>query len=89
MSTWNYVWLSGAALLLGLFWLRERKRTLDILKMAAPRGFVFGVVRVNRDLHVDRSDEWAILYQPRCVALIPPSLMPVAELEAHLDAIEH
>jgi hypothetical protein len=48
---------------------------------------VFGAVKFSRDLTVDRSGDWIVLYQPRPGSLFATGLMPVAELEAHLDAI--
>jgi hypothetical protein len=49
---------------------------------------VFGAVAFNPDLAIGRSGGWMILYYPQ--QLNPPlrqGLMPVAELEAHLEAI--
>jgi hypothetical protein len=28
--------------------------------------------------------DWAILYQPETLSLIPPALLPISELQAHL-----
>ena len=50
---------------------------------------LFNAVPFNRDLTVDRSGGWAILYQPWGYSVIPPGLMSIAELEAHLEALEH
>jgi hypothetical protein len=47
---------------------------------------VFGGKKFNPDLAVDRSAAWQILYYPR--GLENKGLMPVAELEAHLEAID-
>ena len=56
--------------------------------IAAEASFdVFGEVRFNPDLTVQRSGDWVILYQPKTVSLIPVGLMPVAEIEAHINAI--
>jgi len=41
----------------------------------------------NRDLTVDHSGGWTILYKPKTFALIPAGLMTVDELEARLNAI--
>ncbi len=48
---------------------------------------VFGAVKFRRDLTVDRSGDWILLYQPKTVSLIS-GLMTVPEIEAHFDAIE-
>jgi hypothetical protein len=48
---------------------------------------IFGVVKFSGDVTVDRSGDWAILYQPKTFSLIAPGLMPVSELEARLDSI--
>lgn len=48
---------------------------------------VFGAVRFDRDLTVDRSGDWGVLYQPKTLSLPPPGLMPVPEIEAHLESI--
>ena len=48
---------------------------------------VFGATTFNTDLAVGRSGDWMILYQRNPLSLIEPSLMPVAEIEAHLNAI--
>ena len=48
---------------------------------------VFTTVNFNRDLTVERSGDWMFLYQPKAVSLIPPGLMSVDELEAHLSAV--
>ena len=48
---------------------------------------VFGAVNFNRDLTVERSGQWMFLYQPKALAFIPPPLMSVDEIEAHLNAI--
>ena len=47
---------------------------------------VFGTVNFNRDLTVERSGQWMFLYQPKAL-FIPPPLMSVNEIEAHLQAI--
>ncbi|HET9406402.1 MAG TPA: hypothetical protein VFO39_04135 [Candidatus Sulfotelmatobacter sp.] len=44
-------------------------------------------VSSNRDLTVDHSGDWTILYKPKTFALIPAGLMTVDELEARLNAI--
>ena len=44
-------------------------------------------VSSNRDLTVDHSGDWTILYKPKTFALIPGGLMTVDELEARLHAI--
>ena len=48
---------------------------------------VFGAVNFNRDLTVERSGEWMFLYQPKALGFLPPRLMSVDEIEAHLNAI--
>ena len=60
------------------------RRTVIAAESAAN---VFGAVSFNHDLTADRSGEWLILYQPKTLSLIPPGLMPITELEAHLNAI--
>jgi hypothetical protein len=55
--------------------------------IAAESSADFFKTAFNLDLTVDRSGSWTILYQPRTVSFIPPGLMPVTELEAHLNAI--
>jgi hypothetical protein len=49
---------------------------------------VFAPVPFNRDLTLEHSDGWVILYEPRALLAISRGLMPVAELEAHLDAVQ-
>jgi len=44
-------------------------------------------VSANRDLAVDRSGDWTILYKPKTFFLLPNGLMTVNELEARLNAI--
>jgi hypothetical protein len=44
-------------------------------------------VSSNRDLAVDHSADWTILYKPKTFFLIPAGLMTVNELEARLNAI--
>jgi hypothetical protein len=39
------------------------------------------------ELTMERSGKWSILYRPKSFALIPTGLMPVSELEAHLNAV--
>ena len=41
----------------------------------------------NPDLVVERTGNWSIIYQPKVFSLIPPGLMPIAEVEAHLNAV--
>lgn len=48
---------------------------------------VFGSTKFNRDLTVDYSGGWVLLYQPKKLSFIPAGLMPALELEAHLDSI--
>jgi len=48
---------------------------------------VFGGARFNTDLRVHRSGSWMILWQPGTMSFIPAGLMPIVELEAHLNAI--
>jgi hypothetical protein len=43
----------------------------------------------NPGLTVERSGEWSIIYQPKAFSLIPPGLMPVDEVEAHVKAIRN
>lgn len=49
---------------------------------------VFGKLRFPRDLKVDRSGDWAILYQPKTLSLAPAGLMSAEELEVRLDSLE-
>lgn len=44
-------------------------------------------VSSNRDVAVDHSGDWTILYKPKTFFLIPAGLMTVNELEARLNAI--
>jgi hypothetical protein len=44
---------------------------------------IFGIVSFNRDLTVERSGDWMFLYQPKTF-FIPPGLMSIDEIEAHL-----
>jgi hypothetical protein len=46
---------------------------------------VFGAVKFDRDLTVDRSGDWSILYQPK--TLFARGLMSVSELEAYFDSL--
>jgi hypothetical protein len=46
---------------------------------------LFGRTNFNRDLTVERSGQWMFLYEPK--AFIPPRLMSVDEIEAHIHAI--
>ena len=46
---------------------------------------VFGMF--NPEFAVERSGGWVLFYQPKAVSLIPTGLMPVAEIEARLNAI--
>jgi hypothetical protein len=49
---------------------------------------VFSAVAFNTDLAIGRSGGWMILYYPEPVkSAMSQGLMPVAELEAHVDAI--
>jgi len=48
---------------------------------------VFDALKFNIDLIVERSGDWLLLYQPKTASLVPPGLMPVAEIEAHLEAV--
>jgi hypothetical protein len=48
---------------------------------------VFGTVKFNRDLTVERSGNWMFLYEPKAPSLIPLGLMSIDEIEAHLNAI--
>ena len=48
---------------------------------------VFGAAKFISDLAVARSGDWAIMYEVETISLNPPGLMPVPELEAHLDSI--
>ena len=45
--------------------------------------------KFSGDLAVDRSGEWAVMYQPRTFSLIPLGLTPVRELEARLGSISN
>lgn len=47
---------------------------------------VFGTT-FNPDLVIERAGEWSIMYEPWKLSLIPAGLMPVSEIEGHLDAI--
>jgi hypothetical protein len=58
-----------------------------VIAAQSPRD-VFDVVRFNGDLTVGRSGKWAILYQPKTFSFIPTGLMPLSELEAHMDAFQ-
>jgi hypothetical protein len=150
MSAWTYTCLIGAALIIAILFVRQRRRSTAIRALATRSGFsylgrtlprsltlngtpigpvtsawnvidgqrhgirvvafdcqigvgkgswrrtviaaesaadVFGAVAFNHDLETDRSGSWLILYQPKALSAIPPGLMPVAELEAHLNAI--
>ena len=49
---------------------------------------IFSVVAFDRNLTVDRSGNWMVLYQPKQPAFVPGALMQVEELEAHLNAIK-
>lgn len=60
------------------------RRTVIAVKM---ENDLLGAVSSNRDLTVDHSGSWAILYQPKTPSFIPAGLMPVEELEARLNAI--
>lgn len=46
---------------------------------------IFGMF--NPEFAVEYSGEWVLFYQPKAVSLIPTGLMPVAEIEARLNAI--
>lgn len=48
---------------------------------------IFGAVKFNRDLTLERSGNWMFLYEPKAVSLIPSGLMSIEEIEAHLNAI--
>jgi hypothetical protein len=39
------------------------------------------------DLTFERSGEWTIMHAPPTFSLIPPGLMPVSEVEAHIESI--
>ena len=41
----------------------------------------------NPEFTVERSGAWVLSYQSKAVSLIPAGLMPVAEIEARLNAI--
>lgn len=43
----------------------------------------------NLDLSVDRAGRWAFLYEPKAISIVPRGLMPIAELESHLNAIRN
>ena len=60
------------------------RRTVIAAKATAG---VFDALKFNVDLIVERSGDWLLLYQPKTVSLVPPGLMPVAEIEAHLKAV--
>jgi hypothetical protein len=46
---------------------------------------LFGIF--NPEFTIERSGDWAILYQPRTMGRLPSRLMPVAEIEARLSAL--
>jgi hypothetical protein len=48
---------------------------------------VFETVAFNRDLALERSGQWILLYEPKVLSLVPRGLMPVSEIEARLDAV--
>jgi hypothetical protein len=48
---------------------------------------VFGAMASDSNLTIEHSENWTILYQPKTVSLVPPGLMHLDELEAHLNAI--
>lgn len=52
---------------------------------ARSQGEIFGGNKLNPKLRIDRSAAWQILYYPQLLGNV--RLMPVAELEAHLEAI--
>jgi hypothetical protein len=58
-----------------------------VIAAQSPRD-IFGKVRFDSDLTAVRSGKWSILYQPKTFSLIPPGLMPVPELEAHIDVVQ-
>jgi hypothetical protein len=47
---------------------------------------VFGAA-FNPNFVIERSGEWSIMYEPWKLSLIPVGLMPISEIESHLDAI--
>jgi hypothetical protein len=49
---------------------------------------VFSNLPSNLDSTVERSGKWIILYKSKNFSLVPTGLMSVAELKAHLDAID-
>ena len=61
-----------------------RRRTA--IAAQSPRD-VFGAAKFISDLTVARSGDWAIMYEQETISLVNPGLMPVPEIEAHLDSI--
>jgi hypothetical protein len=59
-------------------------RRTAIAAQALPE--VFGSAFLS-DVVIERSGDWSILYEPWKLSLMPSGLMPVSELEAHLDGI--
>ena len=48
---------------------------------------VLGVPRFTSYLTVERSGDWNIMYEPKTGTIFSSGLMPISEIEAHLDSI--
>jgi hypothetical protein len=48
---------------------------------------LFGVPRFTSHLTVERSGDWNIMYEPKTLTPFSSGLMPISEIEAHLDSI--
>jgi len=57
-----------------------------VIAAQGPRD-VFGVAKFTSNLTLDRSGDWTMMYEPKTFSIVPPGLMPTAEIEAHLGAI--
>jgi hypothetical protein len=69
-------------------WLGEGKNHWRRTVIAARTNLdVFAATDFDTWLTTEKSDGWTILYRPRELTLLPRGLMPVAELEAHIESI--
>jgi hypothetical protein len=50
---------------------------------------VFAATKFDTWLITEESDGWTILYRPRELTLLPKGLMPLDELEAHIESIKN
>jgi hypothetical protein len=48
---------------------------------------VFGTYIFNADFDLDRAGKWVLAYRPRSFVPFASGLMPVGELQAHLNAV--